>query len=525
MLFDPIDLVGAFDAAEFVPFFQPLVELRTGQLASFEVLARWNHARLGTILPDEFIPTLERIGLINKLTQALLTNAFASSVLVDSALTLSVNISPIQLLDFTLPDNIAVAAQRGGFALDRLTIEITESALVDDLPRAKAVAQELKALHCRLALDDFGTGYSSLKHLNALPFDELKVDRGFVNSMTRMRDSRKIVASVIGLGQSLGLTTAAEGIETQEQADLLFRMGCDLGQGWLYGKPMPADQLERLIEDTPHEIPVRVPALLSEGSNMSEVLPGQKLAQLQAIYDGAPVGLCLLDRNLRYVSINRRLAEMNGVPVAAHLGRTVAEIIPDLFPTVEPFIRRALAGEPVIGVEMDKPATHAGQHDRHGMVSYQPVRDEAGEVLGVSVAIMDVSEHKRIEVALRESEERYRNLVRLSPHVTWVLNTVGEVVEASPRWEVITGQPLEQALGNGWLRVLHPDDVGSTVEAIHISLRTGEAIDVKYRVRQPEGEWKWMRSRGAPRFGPTGKLVCIYGVLEEFYEQEPSKIF
>jgi PAS domain S-box-containing protein len=524
MLFDPIDLVGAFDAAEFEPFFQPLVELRTGQLAGFEVLARWNHPRLGLILPDQFIPTVERIGLIDKLTQAILTKAFATSYLVDSALTLSFNISPPQLLDFNLPDNIAGAAQRGGFALDRVTIEITESALVDDLARAKAVAQELKALHCRLALDDFGTGYSSLKHLHALPFDELKVDRGFVNSMTQNRDSRKIVASVVGLGQSLGLITAAEGVETQEEADMLFWMGCDIGQGWLYGKPVPADQVARVISDAFRQVHLRRPAPVSEGSMSLGALPGQRLAQLQAIYDGAPVGLCLLDRDLRYVSLNRRLAEMNGVAAEAHLGRTPAEVVPKVFLIVEPHMRRALAGEPVIGVEVPKPPAVTGQKGQTLMISYQPVRDEAGEVMGISVAIMDITERKQAEEALQKSEEHYRHMVTLSPHVPWVLNTEGEVMEAGPRWESITGQPMEQALGNGWLRVLHPNDVAPTLEAIHLSLHTGHGIDVKYRVRKPGEDWKWMRSRGSPRFGPTGKIVCIYGVVEEFNEVESSKI-
>ena len=522
MLFAPIDLLGAFERDEVVPFFQPLVELRTGQLAGFEVLARWNHPNLGTILPDHFIPTVEKIGLIDKLTQAILDMSFACPVLVDSALTLSVNISPLQLVDFKLPERIAAAAEKGGFALDRLTIEITESALVDDLPRAKIVAEELKALHCRLALDDFGTGYSSLKHLNALPFDELKVDREFVSSMTLKRDSRKIVASVVGLGQSLGMITAAEGVETQEQADLLFWMGCDLGQGWLYGKPLPADQLACLISDASRIFPRCMPAPVSESSMSLGALPGQRLAQLQAIYDGAPVGLCLLDQNLRNVSLNRQLAQMNGVAAEAHLGRTPAEIIPRTFQIVEPFMRRALAGEPVFGVEVQKPPLEPGPRGQTLLISYQPVRDEAGEVLGVSVAIMDITDRKQIEQALKESEDHFRNMVMLSPHVPWVLNTEGEVIEAGPRWEFITGQPVEQALGNGWLKALHPDDVQPSLEAIRASLRTGKVIDIQYRVRQPHGEWKWMRSRGSPRVGPSGKVLCVYGVVEEFLERQTA---
>jgi EAL domain-containing protein (putative c-di-GMP-specific phosphodiesterase class I) len=200
MAFNETDVRRAFDEGEFYPVFQPVVQLRTGQLAGFEVLARWNHKKLGPIAPDEFIPSLEKCGLIDKLSRTILTGAFASPALAGNALTLSVNISPIQLLGDKLAERIADIAAQGGFPLNRLVIEITESALLNDLARAQDTARELKALNCRLALDDFGTGYSSLQHLHTLPFDELKVDRSFVGSMTLKRESRKIVASVIGLG-------------------------------------------------------------------------------------------------------------------------------------------------------------------------------------------------------------------------------------------------------------------------------------------------------------------------------------
>jgi PAS domain S-box-containing protein len=264
-----------------------------------------------------------------------------------------------------------------------------------------------------------------------------------------------------------------------------------------------------------------VPAPVEGDSIMSlEVLPAQRLAQLQAIYDGAPVGLCLLDRNLRYVSLNRRLAQMNGVPLAAHLGKTVAEVIPHVFPLVEPFIRRAMHGEPVIGVEVQKPPAADGSEGHTLLLTYQPVRDEAGEILGVSVALMDVTGSKRTERALRESETHYRHMMQLNPHVPWVLDKNGEVTEASTRWELFTGQSIEEALGNGWQKMLHPDDLEPTREAIRISLNTGAPIDVEYRVRRPGADWTWMRSRGSPRFGPTGKVVRIYGVVVEVEGQK-----
>ena len=521
MPFTRADIRRGLEADEFFPVFQPLVEMRTGQLAGFEVLARWKQ-RGQEILPAEFIPSMERAGLINELTTAILSKALTCTLISERQFMVAFNFTPTQLVNPLLPEQLKTLAWTAGFPLDRLTVEITESALVDDLARAGEMALALKALHCRLALDDFGTGYSSLTHLHALPFDELKVDRTFVHSMTEKRESREIVAAVVGLGLGLGLMTVAEGVETRQQAEMLFWMGCDLAQGWLYGKPVPAGELAGVLSQAPWESPAGTPESRDLNPLASlQALPAHRLAQLQAIYDGAPVGLCLLDRNLRYLSLNRQLAEMNGVPAAAHLGRKVSEVVPHVYKVVEPFLQQALAGEPVTGIEVNRPAPGGNSHRQMTiMLSYRTVRGVGGDVVGVSVAVMDVTQRKRMEEALRESEDHYRHMVKLNPHVPWLLNDHGEVVERSPRWEDYTGQPTEEALGNGWLRALHPDDVAPTQEAIQRSLDTGLPIDVEYRVRKPGEDWKWMRSRGSPRFSSSGKVQSIYGVVEEIDEQK-----
>ncbi len=517
MIFPKADIRRAFDEDEFFPVFQPQVELRTGQVVGFEVLARWKHKKLGVVGPDDFIPAVEKCGFIDQLTHVMLEKAFLCPVLREGTYHLAVNISPRQLLGLNLAERLMAVAAEGCFPLSRLTIEITESALVDDLERAQAAARALSDLQCKLALDDFGTGYSSLRHLHALPLDELKVDRNFVTSMAENRESRKIVAAVVGLGQSLGLTTVAEGVETQEQANMLLWLGCDLGQGWLFGKPCVADALPDLVANMRRPSTTVVMPVHPDGDTIMSLgaLPSQRLAQLQAIYDGAPVGLCFLDRKLRYVSLNKRLSEMNGVPAAEHLGKTVAEVIPKLFPIVEPYIRRAMQGDPVSGVELKKPPGEGETEGRTILLSYQPARDEAGEILGVCVAVMDITESRRTEEALRETEDHYRHMMQLGPHVPWVLDARGEVIDASPRWESITGQSMDDAMGRGWLKVLHPDDVEPTREAIRTLLRTGLPIDIEYRVRKPGGDWIRMRSRGAPRFGPNGNIIYVYGVVEQ----------
>lgn len=520
MPFDPSSFPGAFDRDEFYPVFQPILELRTGQLAGLEVLARWHHPRKGLIPPDEFIPFLERTGQIDRLTELILVKAFTTPALIDTHLVVSVNLSSLQLLDTELPRKIAAAAALGGFKLECLTLEITESALLDDFPRAKQVALELKKLRCRLALDDFGTGYSSLRHLHELPFDELKIDQSFVARMAHNRESRKIVASVVGLSQSLGMISVAEGVETQEQASLLLWMGCDQAQGWLYGRPVRCEDLPELLTREWPSAVLPAEATMKQKSLVSDGPPGQRLAQLQAIYDGAPVGICMLDTNLRYVNLNRTLAHMNGAPAEAHLGRTPAEIIPQTFKVVEPYIRRALGGESVVGVEINRPPAEPGGPPRTLYASYQPVLDEDSEIIGVSVAIVDITQSKRAEQALREVEDHYRTLLNVGSHVPWVLNRRGEVIEAGMQWESITGQPLAEALGHGWLRALHPEDVIPTQEIIRLALEAGGAIDLRYRVRHVQGGWRWMRSRGMPRVSTAGEIIGFYGVVEEMQHSQ-----
>jgi EAL domain-containing protein (putative c-di-GMP-specific phosphodiesterase class I) len=237
MLLDRADICRALGEDEFFPLFQPQVDLATGQLAGFEALARWQHPRLGVIPPDAFIPVLQKHGFIDTLTQRLMARIFAAGPLLPSALRLSINLAPLQLLDRTIPGRIAEAAGGAGFPLDRLTIEITEGAMIEDLPTAQVVTSELREIGCRLALDDFGETNSSLFRLRDLPFDELKIDRSSIHAASGDPASRAIVAAVIGLARGMGLATVAVGVEHREQAALVTELGCNRAQGWLFGKP------------------------------------------------------------------------------------------------------------------------------------------------------------------------------------------------------------------------------------------------------------------------------------------------
>ncbi|MDW5266374.1 MULTISPECIES: EAL domain-containing protein [Acidobacteriaceae] len=524
----PTDLRKALDADEIVPYFQPIVELRTGVLTGFEALARWRHPVQGPVSPDVFIPLAEENGLIGILTRNLLRRVFTVAATLPDKLSISFNISPLQFSDRSLSGQISSAAKLAGFSLERLILEITESALIGNIDQAQTIAQELKALGVSLALDDFGTGYSSLRHLQALPFDELKIDASFVREMSDTKESRKIVAAIIGLGHSLSLTTVAEGVETTEQAEMLLRLGCDIGQGWLYGPPVPPDDLASFLSSqslSPSPPSPSTSAKLSEGDTLPslEALPAQRLAQLQTIYEGAPVGLCFLDRSLRYVSINRQLAEMNGVPLADHLGRTVQDVIPGLFPEIESYLRRVLQGETFTDLEFTTQQKDAEGHNRTLLVAYLPVRDEANEVVGISAAIIDITSRKLMEKALRESEEHYRNFVELNPQIPWTSDAQGMIIEAGPRWEGSTGWTPEQALNQGWIKGLHPADVIPTLRVWAECRRSGRPVDIEFRIGRGDGIWRWMRSRAAPRRDSAGDIIRWYGTLEDIDDRKKAE--
>jgi PAS domain S-box-containing protein len=516
MVLGNLDVGRGFVQGEFFANFQPLVVIATGKLYGFELLARWEHGIVGRIPPDEFIPLAEKDGWIGDLTRRLLGEGMRAMVTLPGTPRLAVNISPVQMHDRSLPEQIRILAEESGFALERLVVEITESALMQDIDSARRIVLALKEMGCRLALDDFGTGYSSLSQLQMLPFDELKIDRQFVSSMTEQRESRKIVAAVVGLGQSLGLTTVAEGVETPEQAEMLRWLGCELGQGWLYGRPVAGSELATVSDAMPRDV-FHGSAEGREAISRSglENLPAHRLAQLQAVYDGAPVGLAFLDHNLRYVNLNRTLSKMNGRPIEEHLGRTVEEMVPEIFPHVEKYIRRALQGEAISAVDLTMPS-YAREEPHRYALSFEPARDEAGEVIGISVAIVDISPIKRAEEAQQKSEDNLRSMMELLPQIPWVIDDEGRALDVSQRWLEISGMRGDEWRGFGWLKALHPDDVQPTLDAMAHGFKTGEPMDVVYRVRRSEHDaWTAMRSRGSARRDGEGKIVCWYGSMEE----------
>jgi diguanylate cyclase (GGDEF)-like protein len=234
------DLRKAINASEILSLYQPLIDLKSGQVRAFEVMARWTHSEMGEIAPERFISIAEDSGLISKLSDTLLTKACGDARQWRSEVELAFRVSPVLLRDPALPQRILEILRTTDFPPYRLELGITESALVRDLDAAQRIFGGLREAGVRIALDDFGTGYTSLYHLRNFKLDKIKIDRTFVEAMARDPESDTIVRALVGLGSGLGLEVTAEGVDSEEQRQMLITHGCNQAQGAFYGGAVSA---------------------------------------------------------------------------------------------------------------------------------------------------------------------------------------------------------------------------------------------------------------------------------------------
>lgn len=233
---------------EFVPFYEQQVDLESGALVGFEMLARWRSPQLGLISPDIFVPIAEEIGLINDMSERLMEQAFADAREWDDTLTLSINISPVQLRDPWFAQRLLKKLVAAGFPPQRLEIEITESCLHENIGLVRSMIMSLRNQGVQISLDDFGTGYSSLEQLRNLPFDRIKIDRSFVSELREPGNRSRIVEAIVSLGRGLDLPLTAEGVEDEEILKALKSMGRLKAQGYFYGQPEDADAVRMRLK-------------------------------------------------------------------------------------------------------------------------------------------------------------------------------------------------------------------------------------------------------------------------------------
>ena len=243
-----LDLRKAMLNSEFELYYQPLIQIANGEVCGFEALIRWNHPERGIVAPNEFIPVAEEIGLILPLGEWVLKQACLDAAAWPGKLTVAVNLSAAQFRNPMLALSVVSALGQSGLAASRLELEITETVLLQDDRAVLDTLHQIRDLGVRICMDDFGTGYSSLSYLRSFPFDKIKIDRSFVRELGKENDCVAIIRAVTRLGSSLGMITTAEGVETEQQLEILRAEGCVQVQGYLFSRPKPKSEIAGMLK-------------------------------------------------------------------------------------------------------------------------------------------------------------------------------------------------------------------------------------------------------------------------------------
>ncbi|MGZ9143950.1 MAG: putative bifunctional diguanylate cyclase/phosphodiesterase, partial [Candidatus Binatia bacterium] len=244
------EIAPAIEAGQIVPYYQPLIDLRSGTVVGCEALARWEHPRRGLLPPSILIPIAENTGLISELTYSLLRQAICDAKTWPGELSVSINLSPRQFADVWLAEKVFLALTENTFPVQRLEFEITETTFIDRIDEARTTLRSLRNLGVHIALDDFGAGYAGLSYLRQFGFDRIKIDRSFVTDMLTNPHDQKIVEAIVNFSRALGLQTTAEGIESLEVRNRLIELGCGTGQGFYFCKPKPNAEILRYLDNT-----------------------------------------------------------------------------------------------------------------------------------------------------------------------------------------------------------------------------------------------------------------------------------
>jgi predicted signal transduction protein with EAL and GGDEF domain len=242
------DIRNGVANAEFVPFFQPLIDLATRDLVGFEALARWRSPTRGFVEAEAFIEAAERTGLIAPVTMMIMEQALREARDWPAHLKIAVNVSPVQFRDRTLAEQVMKVLAKTGFPAHRLEIEITEASLLEDRDQVLTIVQSLKNVGVSISLDDFGTGYASLAQVNNLPIDRIKIDKSFISTMVKSEQTAAIVDTIANLGHTLSVPITAEGVESEQIRSELARFGCSEAQGWLFGRAVSAETVRTFLE-------------------------------------------------------------------------------------------------------------------------------------------------------------------------------------------------------------------------------------------------------------------------------------
>lgn len=413
------ELIRAVEQNQIEPFFQPFVTLPDEEVVGFEILARWPHPLRGMQMPSTFIPIVDRLGMIPRMTFSLLRKSMDHAKLWPRDLTLAINVTASMLEDAGFADRLHDALVQHDFSPRRLEVEITEQALVTNIAAVRESLAKLRALGISIALDDFGTGYSGIYHLTQLSIDKIKIDRSFLDLGVRGHD--KVVSAVLGLANSLRIKAVAEGVEQQNTVHWLSSHRCDFAQGYLFSKPMSADQVSAYLGERRNGEGAGRSRSAEQSHRPCETEPGQHLSlepevhasRYRALIDLAYDAIVTMDDQHNITLFNRAAENLFGYSSAEVLGRPIVTLLPEKFRANHPHKVQQFADSYDPGARQATPPRMDGSNSVYG-------RHRDGSVMPVEIAVSKIDLNGRIEfmAAVRDISDRARLMELLKKEAT-----------------------------------------------------------------------------------------------------------
>ncbi len=297
----------------------------------------------------------------------------------------------------------------------------------------------------------------------------------------------------------------------------------ELGVRWIFSRGGVALDNPSLVRGVSFDFTDRKQAELERHQNQEMIR--RQLAEIEAIYQTAPIGLAILDRDLRFVRLNQGLAEINGISIADHLGRTIREIVPDLADTVEPMFRQVLAtGEPLLNLEINGETAAQPGIQRTWLESWFPLKDANGEIIGINAVVQEITQRKQAEQELQRSEAAFRTISNAAPALVWACDAAGNNIYMNDRWCEYTGQTLAEAAEYGWAAMMHPEDMERILPYWERCQQTGELYEGEVRYRRRDGEYRWHAFRALPRRNLQGQIEAWYGLSFDTHDRKQDQL-
>lgn len=513
------NLKKALERNEFLLYYQPKLDLKTGKIKGVEALIRWFHPQKGLISPLDFIPLAEETGQIIPIGEWVLRTACEQGRIWRekglSPMVISVNLSARQIFQPHLVEMVQNILEETELSPKYLELEITESIMMD-AQQVLVVLWNLKQLGVQISLDDFGTGYSSLYYLKEFPIDTIKIDKRFVRNCMDDRKDATIVKAIIAMSHQLKLEVIAEGIETKDQLVFLQQNLCNQGQGYFFSKPVPPKQfihhlvqVESIINQEGISQEISRQKWLEEALKNAHLEIRETVRQQQGmIFKYKEIG----GRFIHTLCDGELLYRMGLTPECV-IDKELKDFLPR--PIAEEktkCLRRAWDGEENVNYE-------AMVNGIWYFATLRPIR-RAGQVVEVIGSCVDITEKKMIEERLKESEYRYRLIAENTQDLIRILDINGIIQYASPSHEFVLGFPPIEYVGHFYFDSMHPDDVAKTQEKLIHSISTKEPLQAEYRLKHAIGRWIYIESNGTPVLNEKGEVTSIVVVSRDITERK-----